>query len=102
MLYVSIFDAKEDTSVEDITKEREEWFNMGKDKIFRNMCKKIDRYEVAGKSPLRIIFIIETDNPRALNILSRHFGNEWISTAYPAIHREMYEALEEDRHIIAG
>lgn len=102
MLYVCIFDAKEDTTTEDITREREEWFGMGKDKIFQGMCKKIRRYEIAGKSPLRIIFIIETKNPRALNMLSRHFGNEWISTSYPAIHREIYEAMEEDKHIIGG
>jgi hypothetical protein len=102
MLYLASFDAKDDTKTEEITREREEWFNMGKDKIFQSMCQKIDRYEIAGKSPLKIIFIIETDNPRALNILSRHFGNEWISTTYPAIKRELYEAMEEDKHIIGG
>lgn len=102
MLYISIFDAKKDTSTEDITREREEWFNMGKDKIFQSMCQKIDRYEIAGKSPLRIIFIIETDNPQALNMLSRHFGNKWMSSAYPAIYRELYEALEQDKTIIGG
>ena len=102
MLYMAIFDAKEDTTTEDITREREEWFNMGKDKIFQKMCQQIDRYEIAGKSPLRIFLIIETENPRALNILSRHFGNEWKSCAYPVIHREMYEAMEEDKSIIGG
>ena len=102
MLYMIIFDAKEDTTKEDILREREEWFTMGNDKIFQGMCKTIERYEIAGKSPLRIFFLIETDNPRALNILSRHFGNEWQSTAYPVIHRALYEAMEEDKHIIGG
>lgn len=46
--------------------------------------------------------MIETDNPRALNILSRHFGNEWISTAHPVINRALYEAMEEDKSIIGG
>ncbi len=66
------------------------------------MCHRIDRYEVAGKSPLRIIFVIETNNPNALNILSHHFGEGWISVTYPALQREMYEALEEDKSIIGG
>ncbi len=66
------------------------------------MCQRIRRYEIAGKSPLRIIFVIETDDPQALNILSHHFGNEWISTTYPAIQREMFEAMEVDRSIIGG
>jgi len=102
MLYMIIFDAKEDTTKEDITREREEWFSMGNDKIFQDMCKSIERYEIAGKSPLRIFFIIETNNPRALNILSRHFGDEWVSTAYPVMHRALYEAMEEDKSIIGG
>ncbi|MDH4027574.1 MAG: hypothetical protein OEU95_01920 [Nitrospirota bacterium] len=102
MLYMAIFDAKEDTTMQDITREREEWFRMGKDKLFRELCHKIDRYEIVGKSPLRIIFIIDTDNPRALNMLSRHFGNEWISRSYPALHRELYDAMEEDKSIIGG
>ena len=66
------------------------------------MCKTIDRYEVVGKSPLKIIFIIETDNVQALNVLSRHFGDKWISTTYPALRREILEAMEEDRSIIGG
>ncbi len=102
MLYISIFDVKENTSMEDINRERDEWYKKGKDKIFQNMCQRIRRYEIVGKSPLRIIFVIETDDPQALNILSHHFGNEWISTTYPVIQREMFEAMEEDRHIIGG
>ena len=102
MLYISILDAKEEISKEAINKEREEGFRIGKDKTFQKMCKRIDRYEIVGKSPLRIIFIIETDDPQALNILSRHFGNEWISTSYPALQREIFEAMEEDKSIIGG
>lgn len=102
MLYVAIFDAKENISIEDINRERQEWHQKGQDKLFQKMCQRIRRYEIAGKSPLRIIFVIETDNPNALNILSHHFGNEWISTTYPVIQREMFEAMEEDKSIIGG
>lgn len=102
MLYISIFDAKEDVTMEELNRERDNWYKKGRDKIFQNMCQRIDRYEIVGKSPLRIIFLIETDDPHALNMLSHHFGDGWISTTYPAIKREMYEALEEDRSIIGG
>jgi len=102
MLYVSIFDAKEEIPINEINREREEWYKKGRDKTFQKMCKKINRYEVVGKSPLRIIFIIDTDDPHALNILSHHFGDGWISISYPALQREMYEALEEDKRIIGG
>ena len=102
MLYISIFDAKESISIDEINREREEWYKKGRDKTFHQMCQKIERFEIVGKSPLRIIFVIETDNPRAINILSRHFGEGWISVTYPALQREMYEAMEEDKSIIGG
>jgi len=102
MLYIAIFDAKEDTTLEEINREREEWIKKGRDKVFERMCKSIKRYEVIGASPLKIVFVIETEQPQALNMLSRHFGDSWYSTAYPAIQREIYEALEEDRTISEG
>ena len=102
MLYLAMFDAKEDTTLEDINTEREEWIKMGRDKVFEKMCNSIQRYEVTGISPLKIVFVIETDDPHALNMLSHHFGDYWYSITYPAIHREIYEALEEDRTITAG
>lgn len=102
MLYVSIFDAKKDASIDEINREREEWYRKGRDKSFHRTCQRINRYEVVGKSPLKIIFVIETDDPHALNILSHHFGDGWTSTTYPALHREMFEAMEEDKSIIGG
>ncbi len=102
MLYISIFDAKENISIAEINKERDSWYKKGKDKTFQKMCKEIRRYELVGKSPLKIIFIIDTDNPQALNLLTRHFGQAWMSVTYPALHRDIHEALEEDTHVIGG
>jgi hypothetical protein len=102
MLYVSIFDAKDESTLEDINREREEWLNKGRDKVFEKMCKSIERYEVAGLTPLRIMFIIDTEDPQALNVLSRHFGDYWDCVTYPVIHRMIFEALEEDRTITCG
>jgi hypothetical protein len=102
MLYIAIFDAREEATLDEINREREEWIKKGRHKVFEEMCKSIERYEVIGSSPLRIIFVIETDQPQALNYLSHHFGDLWYSTAYPALQRGIYEALEEDRTIVAG
>lgn len=102
MLYIAIFDAKEEATLEDINRERDEWIKKGRSKDFEKMCKSMERYEVAGMSPMRIFFLIETDDPHALNVLSHHFGDYWDSITYPVIHRGLYEALEEDRTIIGG
>ncbi len=102
MLYLSIFDAKENISIEEIIREREEWFRKGRDKIFHKMCKRINRYEIVGKTPMKIAFIIETDDPQALNFITHHFGDSWESVSYPILEREILEALEEDKTIIGG
>jgi hypothetical protein len=102
MLYVAIFDAKEDTTLVDINREREEWIRKGRDKVFEKMCKSISRYEVAGTIPMKIFFVIETDNSKALTMLAHHFGEFWYCITYPVIQRQIYEALEEDRTIAEG
>jgi hypothetical protein len=102
MLYLSIFDAKEDISLEEINREREAWIKKERDKVFQKMCKNIERYEVAGMIPMKIVFLIETDDPHALNILSRHFGDLWYCISYPVIKRGIFEAIEEDKTIVAG
>lgn len=102
MWYIMIFDAKEETTLKEIEREREEWIKKGRDKVFQQKCKTINRYEVIGLSPLKVIFVIDTDDASALNLISRHFGDKWNSVTYPAIQHGIYEALEEDRTIIGG
>ncbi|HDK41631.1 MAG TPA: hypothetical protein ENG93_03100 [Nitrospirae bacterium] len=102
MLYISVFDAKDNIPIEEINRERDEWYQKGKDKTFQKMCERIRRYEIVGKSPMRIIFVVETNNPQSINILSHHFGEGWTSVTYPAVQREIHEALEEDKYIIGG
>jgi hypothetical protein len=102
MLYLIIFDAKEGITLEDINKERQEWISKGRDKVFEKMCTRIERYEAIGMSPLKIFFVIETDDPNAVNMLSRHFGDLWYAITYPVIRREIFEALEVDRTVTCG
>ncbi len=102
MWYISIFDAKHNTSMREINRAREEWTVKGKDKLMLEKCQTYQRFEVLGQFPLKVIFIIETDDPNVLNILSHHFGDGWNSVSYPVIQREICEALEEDHTIIGG
>ncbi|MEK6672607.1 MAG: hypothetical protein AABY42_03925 [Nitrospirota bacterium] len=102
MWYISIFDAKENATQKDIERLREEWLNKGKDQELAKKCHSIERYEVLGKTPLKVFFIIETDNPNVLNILSRYFGDAWNCITYPITKREILEELKEDHTIIGG
>lgn len=96
MLYAVILDAKYDVSAKDINKERERWIELGRNKTLQGLCKSVKRYEIIGKSPLQIIFIIDTDDPTALNILSHHFGKMWDCVSYPVIERDIEAALHAD------
>ena len=95
MWYISTFDAKEDVMRTEIYQERASWLK-NKAKIFEKKCKTIKRYEVMGSSPVKVFFLIETDDPRTLNILSNHFGDAWYSETFPVIERRIAEALKED------
>lgn len=102
MLYLSIFEAKESTTQSQIARERGKWLAQGKDKLLLQRCKAVNRYEILGISPLKIYFIIDTEDPTAMNLLTRHFGDEWDSVTFPVIQREIAEALAEDHTIIGG
>ncbi len=95
MWYVVVLDAKEDVARKEIYYERSEWLKK-KAKAFLKKCKTFKRFEFAGSSPVKVFFLIETDDPRALNVLSNHFGDTWYSVAYPVIERGIAVALKED------
>ncbi len=95
MWYIATYDAKEDVMRTEIYQERAAWLK-NKAKIFEKKCKTIKRYEVIGSSPVKVFFLIETDDPRTLNILSNHFGDAWYSETFPVIERGIAEALKED------
>ncbi len=95
MWYVVVLEAKEDVTRKEIYYERSEWLKK-RAKSFLKKCKTIKRFEVAGSSPVKVFFLIETDDPRTLNVLSNHFGDTWDCVIYPVIERGIAEALKED------
>lgn len=102
MKYITIFNSRKSATYEEITRERKEWIEKGKDKLFSEKCKTIHRYEVLGHFPLKIFFVIETDKPQVLNMLANHFGDAWNVETYPMVERGIYETIKEDTTIIAG
>ncbi len=98
MWYVVELNAKEDVARKEIYHERSEWLRK-KAKMFMRKCKTLRRFEVPGSSPVKVFFLVETDDPRTVNVLSNHFGDAWYSVAYPVIERGIAEALKEDTSI---
>jgi hypothetical protein len=95
MWFVSIYDAKKNVTRKEIYRERASWLK-NREQLFKTKCKTIKRYEVIGSSPLKVFFLIETDNPKTLNLLSNHFGDAWKSQTFPVIERGIADLLKEE------
>jgi hypothetical protein len=95
MWFVSILNAKENVTRKEIYRERASWLK-DKEKLFKKKCKTIKRYEVIGSSPLKVFFLIDTDDPKTLNVLSSHFGDAWNSQTFPVIERGIADLLKEE------
>lgn len=100
--YMTVFDAKPQTTMEQILKERKGWVAAGKESALEKRCSSIQRFETIGKSPLRVVFIIDTDDPLALTELSMHFGDAWDSITHPIVERKVSEILTEDTAVTYG
>jgi hypothetical protein len=101
MWFVSILSAKDNVTRKEIYRERASWLK-NIEKLFRKRCKTIKRYEVVGSSPLKVFFIIETDDPRTLNFLSNHFGDAWDAHTFPVIERGIAELLKDEAEYTEG
>jgi hypothetical protein len=77
-----------------------EWVNVSKDELLHEKCKMIKCYETLPGTPQKLIIMIDTEDPGALNILSRDFGKDWSLETYPV--HEIHEVLEENHSIVAG
>jgi hypothetical protein len=77
-----------------------EWVKVSRDELLHKKCKMIRCYETLTGTPQKLIIMMETDEPDALDLLSRDFGSDWSIETYPL--HEMYEVLEEDHSIVAG
>jgi len=80
--------------------DMEEWITLCRDEPLHKKCKMIRCYETLGGTPQKMIVMIDTSDPDALDMLSRDFGKDWSIETYPL--HEMQEVGEEDHSIVAG
>lgn len=100
MKYLSICNTKRNTSKKAKVKDIAEWDRISKNEKLHKKCKMIKCFETGTVSPQKLIFLIDTDEPDALNMLARDLGKDWNLETY-SIH-EMHEVTEEDHSVIAG
>lgn len=62
---------------EDVVRKRKEWVEQGKENLLKAKCKSAQRYVVLGASPPQVFWLVETEDPSILNLLTEHFGDVW-------------------------
>ena len=83
--------AKEGAAAEVITAKRKQWVSQGKDQQLTRLCRTAQRYVVAGSSPAQVFWLLETENPNALQLITEHFGELWTIDAHPVIPQSLAE-----------
>lgn len=78
----------------------QEWVKVCKDELLHKKCRMIRCYEPITDSPEKLLLMLETDDPGALNLIHRDFGKEWKIDVYPV--NLLQEVLEEDHSVVAG
>ncbi|MEW6586510.1 MAG: hypothetical protein AB1442_12985 [Nitrospirota bacterium] len=100
MQYISICNPKSKAPRKVRAEDMPEWIKVSKDVLLHSKCRAIKCYEMKSGSSKKLMIMIDTDEPEALKLLSRDFGNNWKLETYPLHYVE--EPMEEDHSIVAG
>ena len=68
---------KSGVSQREVLSWRKSWVVRGRERQLKEICKSAQRLVVAGSSPQRVLWLLETDDPAAVEIISNHFGEIW-------------------------
>lgn len=69
--------AKSGASLEAVAAKRKQWVSEGKDHQVRKLCRTAQRYVVVGSAPTRVFWLLDADDPRAVQLITEHFGELW-------------------------
>ena len=100
MMYLSICNTKKKIPHMAKIEDLEEWENVSKDDLLHKKCRMIKCYEPMDSCHQKLIIMIDTNEPDAINLLANDLGNDWILETYPL--HDIHELLEEDHSIVAG
>jgi hypothetical protein len=62
---------------EAIAERRQLWVGQGRDDALKARCRFVQRYVAEQRSPLRVLWLLDTDDPGAVRLLTDHFGDLW-------------------------
>jgi len=60
-----------------IAAKRHQWMSQGKDQQLARLCRMAQRYIVEDTSPPKVFWLLDTDAPDAVKLITDHFGDLW-------------------------
>jgi hypothetical protein len=100
MLYLFECNAKKEIPRMAKADQIKEWIAVCRDELLHKKCKMIRCYEPITDSPHKLLIMLETDDPEALKLIPRDFGEDWNIDTHP-LHM-MQEILDEDHSVVGG
>ncbi len=89
--------AKDTARPEAIAAKRKQWVTQGKDRQLRQRCRTAQRYVVVGAAPASVFWLIETDDPAAVHLITEHFGELWDIETRVVLPQPVAEAVTRPR-----
>ena len=77
MWYWLIATAKAHATPDVIAAKRHQWLTQGKDQQLAQRCRTAQRYVVEDASPPKVLWLLDTDAPEAVKLITDHFGDVW-------------------------
>jgi len=85
--------AKDGVALEAITAKRKQWVSQGKDQQVRKLCRTAQRYVVVGSAPTQVFWLLETEDPSVVQIITEHFGELWTIDTHVVMPQPIAEAV---------
>lgn len=84
--------AKPDATAEAITERRLSWMAQSQDQRLGALCRSAQRFVVTGEKPPRVLWLLETDDRKAVTLITEHFGELWEITVHQATPQTIAQA----------
>lgn len=89
--------AKAEAGPEVIAAKRQQWVTQGKDQQLRQRCRSAQRYVVVGSAPAAVFWLIETEDPAVVHLITEHFGALWDIETHVVLPQAVAEAVRTRR-----
>ena len=69
--------AKAHATPQTIAAKRHQWLAQGKDQQLKERCRVAQRYIVKDRMPSQVFWLLDTDDPEVVTLITSHFGDLW-------------------------